>query len=243
MVGQPTIEAGVPPYQHPQRDGNTVLSLSLDRFSAIFIYVALRALAVHPELWNQCVVATNYDKLLFQLGDFSDPSASPVFRRLLSSADPDLPKLAKALVDLYHGPIQDVPALRELLFSYDSVRTLLDQKLFDQAVELVERQKAAGNLPQDLVPRMDNARKRVDRLAALKAKIAVGDERGMQDLYDGSLLDDFPAAAAERAIAQLSRQRHSHSRSTGTDPAIAAISQAGGDLGCPSHAAGAPQER
>jgi hypothetical protein len=203
LIGKPTIECGVAPYQHPQRNANTLLSLSLDNFSAIFIYVALRALAAHPELWDQCVVATKYDKLLFQPEDFKNRSASLVYRRLQSSTDSDLPRLSKVLFDLYHGSIRDVPALKDVLFSYDSVRTLLDQKLFDQAVDLVDRQNAVGNLPQDLVPRVENARKRVNRLVALRARIAAGDERTIKDLYDGSLLDDYPAAAAEVATARF----------------------------------------
>ena len=43
LVGRRNLEVGVEPYQHPQRSAGTLLSLDLDNFSALVIYVALRA--------------------------------------------------------------------------------------------------------------------------------------------------------------------------------------------------------
>jgi hypothetical protein len=39
------METGLAPYQDPQRNDQTLLSANLDHFSALVIYVALRALA------------------------------------------------------------------------------------------------------------------------------------------------------------------------------------------------------
>ena len=43
LAGRPNMETGLAPYQHPQRNEQTLLSLNLDHFSALVIYVALRA--------------------------------------------------------------------------------------------------------------------------------------------------------------------------------------------------------
>ena len=66
LVGRRNLEIGVEPYQHPSLDGETKLSLDLDNFSAAFIYVGLRALAVEPDLWDEFVVKPEYDKMLFR---------------------------------------------------------------------------------------------------------------------------------------------------------------------------------
>ena len=47
-MGRRNLEVGVDPYQHRDRSAATLLSLDLDNFSALVIYVALRALAVQP---------------------------------------------------------------------------------------------------------------------------------------------------------------------------------------------------
>ena len=42
LRGSRNLETGMPPYQHPDRGDYTPLSPAIDRFSALFIYVALR---------------------------------------------------------------------------------------------------------------------------------------------------------------------------------------------------------
>jgi serine/threonine protein kinase len=73
LAGERNLELGVPPYQHPQRNHDTLLSLKLDRFSALLICVALRALAADPSLWAKYVEAPHYDKVLFRVEDFREP--------------------------------------------------------------------------------------------------------------------------------------------------------------------------
>ena len=65
LVGKPNLELGLPPYQHPRRNGKTKLSPDLDNFSGILIYVALRALSERPELWVPFVTDLNNENLLF----------------------------------------------------------------------------------------------------------------------------------------------------------------------------------
>ncbi len=73
LVGRRNLEVGVEPYQHRERGAGTLLSLDLDNFSALVIYVALRALAVQPALWPKYVGHSGYDKILFRREDFQRP--------------------------------------------------------------------------------------------------------------------------------------------------------------------------
>lgn len=121
LVGRAPRELGVAPYQHPGRDGNTTLALSIDNFSAFFIYVGLRAIAAEPQLWDEFVVRSNYGKMLFRETDFDDPEKSALFLRLNSSPDADVQRLAVTLHELYRVRIDQVPSLDDLLFPSDQV--------------------------------------------------------------------------------------------------------------------------
>jgi hypothetical protein len=202
LVGRKNLEIGVEPYQHPTRDGNTQLSLSLDNFSSAFIYVGLRALSADPRLWHDFVVQPNYDKMLFRKEDFSDPRNSPLIQRLRQSPDADVQRLATSLVELSHLPIDKVPFLDELLFSFDQVRVLLDQRDFDGAVEVLTRnQKRIGDAPADLQPRITDAQNRVAKLAELQSAVGSGNESGMATLVGSPLLQGYPKAGEALAAA------------------------------------------
>jgi serine/threonine protein kinase len=114
LAGQRNLELGVPPYQHPQRGRDTLLSLKLDRFSALLICVALRALAADPSLWGKYVEAPNYDKVLFRVEDFREPDDSPLRRDLRRSPDRQVRDLSERLFVAARGHLGDVPCLREL---------------------------------------------------------------------------------------------------------------------------------
>ena len=86
LSGADCLEVGTPPYQHPQRNLNVRLSLRLDDFSALVIYVGLQALADDPALWRKYVEKTNNDKLLFREDDFRFPQRSALRHDLLNSA-------------------------------------------------------------------------------------------------------------------------------------------------------------
>ena len=74
----------------------TLFSLDLDRFSAMVIYVALRALAADPGLWQQHVEARHYDKLLFRSEDFRAPGSSRLVAELTGSPDAEVRDLTEA---------------------------------------------------------------------------------------------------------------------------------------------------
>ena len=71
----PPGELGHPSYQPPQRRYTS----AQDRFPALVIYTALRALAVAPELWYRL---DNGDNLLFRREDFLNPTQSRTFTLL-----------------------------------------------------------------------------------------------------------------------------------------------------------------
>ena len=115
LVGLRNEELGVEPYQHPERNGNTQLSLAIDNFSSAFIYLGLKALSAEPRLWQDFVVQPEYDKILFRKEDFVDPGRSALFGRLWKSPDGDVQRLATRLCELWRVPIDEVPSLDELL--------------------------------------------------------------------------------------------------------------------------------
>ena len=115
LLGRRNQELGVEPYQHPARNGGTLLSLNLDHFSELVIYTALRALAAAPTLWQKHVESTGYDKLLFRSADLRSPSSSALCRDLQHLDDAGVRQMAECLCDLMHGPIDRVPPLSEVV--------------------------------------------------------------------------------------------------------------------------------
>ncbi len=199
LVGRPNAELGVVPYQHPSRTDDTPLSLDLDNFSALFILVALKALAAQPSLWDTYIEKRDYDKLLFQVEDLTDRSA-PLFGDLKRSPDPEVWPLCDQLIHYYNAKISpaQVPSLIQFLISDQKVSALLDGRQFDEALELLSRgKKQIGDIRDGkLRDRVKNAKERVDRRVALEKARESGDEAAMQQLYSPSLLDNYPRAEA-----------------------------------------------
>ena len=81
FAGWEMPELGHPNYQHPQR-GTSKYGARLDRFAALVIWTALKALETDPSLWSDF---DNGDNLLFRSSDFANPSQSALFARLRSS--------------------------------------------------------------------------------------------------------------------------------------------------------------
>lgn len=78
LASRHSAEVGHRNYQHPDRDAHT-WGPFLDRFSALVVYIALRAVAVDASLWARYDTGEN---LLFRSDDFYDPSASILFDTL-----------------------------------------------------------------------------------------------------------------------------------------------------------------
>ncbi len=115
LVGRRNLELGVRAYQHPQRNESTLLTTSLDNFSALVIYVALRALAADPSLWSRYVEQSHYDKLLFRAEDFLDREQSSLYRDLMNSPEPAVRTLATKLFCFACESLDHTPPLNELV--------------------------------------------------------------------------------------------------------------------------------
>jgi hypothetical protein len=108
LRGRAASESGDPNYQHPRRGSQ--FDAELDRFAALVIVVALRALAAAPRLWH---VHNTGDNLLFRRTDFADPARSPVFRDL--AGVPEVRDLAHRLAEAAQRGYSDVPLLDAFL--------------------------------------------------------------------------------------------------------------------------------
>jgi hypothetical protein len=205
LVGRRNLEIGVDPYQHPGRNGDTQLSLGLDNFSAIFIYVALRALAADPRLWTDFVVAKQYDKMMLTRQDLEEPGKSPLIQRIKRSADPEVQRLTGTLLDLFRGRLDQVPFLEDLFvaFDYQQVAAALDRKDFDAAIGMLARNgKQVGQAPPHLQPRLRDAEQRVATLTELLGAITAGDEHKTLAVSTSPLLQGYPGAASGLAMAK-----------------------------------------
>lgn len=105
-------------FQHPARR-EADFNVQIDRFSAILIYLALRALALKPDLWR--TYGAGGENLLFQQADFIQPNSS----KLLA----DLEKLAVL------RPL--IPAFRDICRSSLASLPSLDNFLRQQNIQLV----------------------------------------------------------------------------------------------------------
>ncbi len=139
LMGGPTLETGLPPYQHPGRSADTPLFSGLDNFSALVIYVALRALAADPGLWFTFVEQPGYDRLLFRSEDFQRPGASPLYQALMHSADEQVRDLSHYLFQLTTYDVRDIPPVDEVLLWCNSLENLLAARDWDTAIQLVDR--------------------------------------------------------------------------------------------------------
>jgi anaphase-promoting complex subunit 4 len=108
LRGRSPNECGDPNYQHPRRGAH--FDADLDRFAALTIVVALRALAVAPRLWH---AYNTGDNLLFRRTDFADPPHSALFRELDGLAE--VRDLAQHLAHAARADYAHVPLLEDVL--------------------------------------------------------------------------------------------------------------------------------
>jgi hypothetical protein len=95
LRGQPApTETGHPSYQPPAASAATRWGPYMDTFPGLVIYLALRALARAPELWD---TFSNGDNLLFERRDFLTPGATEIWADLAGLADAEIDRLAARL--------------------------------------------------------------------------------------------------------------------------------------------------
>lgn len=230
LVGRRNLEVGVEPYQHPARNETTLLSLDLDNFSAIVIYVALKALAGDPGLWQKHVETTGYDKLLFRPEDFRAPAESPLYHDLMRSPEQDVRDLTGQLFSFYHGAIDRVPPLPSLANSFVKVEQLLLQQDWQAAVDALNRRGQFRDAPEHLKPLIHQAYEEVCRqraweaFACLPPETSEVDDRKLVDTWNEVLFAGYePAerqrvrmAGARRRVTLLDRLRYLVQQSSGT---------------------------
>ncbi|MCA9247639.1 MAG: hypothetical protein KDA42_11000, partial [Planctomycetales bacterium] len=195
LLNQPNLEVGLEPYQHPQRNAQTLMYPGLDNFSALVIYVALRALAAAPHLWISYVDNTGYDKLLFRREDFENPTHSPLYHELCNSPSQEVRDLSHYLFQLYRYDLHSIPPIDEVLLWCHSVEELLAAQDWDKAVQLVQRMSDDEPIGEHLKPQVEEAHRRVAARQALEEAYVRGDEAEVQRRYIPQLLDDYPQAA------------------------------------------------
>ncbi|MFI1917923.1 AarF/UbiB family protein [Nocardia sp. NPDC020380] len=109
LAGLGGTERGHRNYQSPQR-GDFDFDATLDRFSSWVIYLALKAVAIDPDLWER-LHEPQGEYLLLREADFEDPSISQRFPALLSHSDGRIRRLAEEVRLLVGRPLMTLPAL------------------------------------------------------------------------------------------------------------------------------------
>src|SRR3989440_588764 len=111
LIGRQATEIGHRAYQHPKRSV-TDYGPHLDRFSALVIYLSIRALEVNRKLWDQYYTG---DNLLFVREDFNEAGRSPIWGDLAALNDPEVSYLAGVLAAMIPRPLKDLPRLEAVL--------------------------------------------------------------------------------------------------------------------------------
>jgi hypothetical protein len=229
LVGRRNLEVGVEPYQHRQRGAATLLSLDLDNFSALLIYVALRALSIQPGLWAKYVEQVGYDKLLFRREDFQTPAQSPLYYDLMQLGNNDLRSLTENLFALAQAWMEDVPPLSHLANSYAEVERLLAGHQWEAAVDLLNRRGHFRDAPPRLQPLIYQAYEHVCRQQAwvkflkIPNELSENTDRQIVEAWNEALFANFAPAEQQRQrivdarqhVQVIERLRHLMQRAAG----------------------------
>jgi hypothetical protein len=119
LQGMLSNEVGHPNFQHPQRTGKD-FNEKIDRFSAIVIYLSLKALIYKPTLWNKY---HNSDNLIIKSSDIGDLNNSPVIADLTTI--PEIKPLVNRFIGVCHLDFSQIPSLKDYIsgnFAYDKSR-------------------------------------------------------------------------------------------------------------------------
>src|SRR5229473_760193 len=120
LIGRQATELGHRAYQHPKRSV-TDYGPHLDRFSALVIYLSIRALEVNRKLWDQYYTG---DNLLFVREDFNEAGRSPIWGDLAALNDPEVSYLAGILAAMLARPLKDLPRLEAVLSNSAGLRPM-----------------------------------------------------------------------------------------------------------------------
>ena len=137
-----TNEIGHINYQHPKRSA-AHYNQYIDRFSAIVIYIGLKAISLKPTLWNKY---ENGENILFRSQDYADLQNSPLIQDLLIISE--IKPLVERLIGCCHSDFEKIPSLRDFLagnFIYDknAVGTI---KITRSQYEIIDAAKSGSLL-------------------------------------------------------------------------------------------------
>lgn len=111
-----TNEIGHVNYQHPKRNASH-FNQYIDRFSAIVIYIGLKAITINPSLWKKY---DNGENILFKSQDFADLQNSLLIHDL--SAIAELKPLIERLIGSCYLDFEKIPSLKDFIsgnFAYN----------------------------------------------------------------------------------------------------------------------------
>lgn len=111
-----TNEIGHINYQHPKRTA-THYNKNIDRFSAIIIYIGLKAISLKSSLWKKY---DNSENILFKSTDYANLRTSRLIKELL--AIPELKLLTERLIGCCYLNFDKIPSLIDFIsgnFAYD----------------------------------------------------------------------------------------------------------------------------
>src|SRR5437868_12807969 len=120
LIGRQATEIGHRAYQHPRRS-MTDYGPYLDRFSALVIYLSLRALEIDRRLWDQHHTG---DNLLFVREDFNQPGKTPIWGDLAALQHAEVSYLTGMLAACLARPVKDLPRLEAVLSNSGGLRPL-----------------------------------------------------------------------------------------------------------------------
>jgi WD40 repeat protein len=120
LIGRQATEIGHRAYQHPKR-GVTDYGPYLDRFSALVIYLSLRALEINRKLWDQYYTG---DNLIFVREDFNEAGRSPIWGDLAALENREISHLAGVLAAMVSRPLKDLPRLEAVLSSSSGLKPM-----------------------------------------------------------------------------------------------------------------------
>ncbi len=201
LHGPDSPELGLPGYQHRERTSgkSNKLSADLDSFSAINIYLCLRAMAIDPQLIDR--FGDHDEGLLFHPQDLEAPDRSPRFDQLKALRDPQLSSWIDKFKLLASGSLSRVPSLEQFLCDAAQIIKALDDADWEKALELVQSAELKA-LPDALIARIDQARFAVECRRKLKLAVDSGDEQRIADAWNEDVFRNYPAA---RDLAEYSR--------------------------------------
>jgi hypothetical protein len=102
-------ELGHPNFQHPRRTAKDY-NKHIDRFSAIIIYTAIKAISINPNLWRKY---ENGDNLLFKGSDFANPTSSTLLKEIVGYTE--LTRLANNIAAICTLEFGKIPSLQEFI--------------------------------------------------------------------------------------------------------------------------------